>query len=163
MPKKKVAMAINHEAMLQNLDMLLQAKHIRPTAMRLLVLEFLRSQKAAVSLNDLEAAFHRSDRITLYRTLKTFEEKGLVHCIADGTSSVKYALCADDCQTENHQDLHVHFHCSKCAETYCLPTARIPDISLPAEFAAEEVNLIVKGICGSCKAENAMQLQTKGQ
>ncbi|MBB6609703.1 transcriptional repressor [Pontibacter sp. Tf4] len=149
--------------MLQNLDRLLQEKHIRPTAMRLLVLDFLKSQRAAVSLNDLETAFHRSDRITLYRTLKTFEEKGLVHPIADGTGSVKFALCAGDCQTENHQDLHVHFHCSKCAETYCLPTTRIPEVSIPTDFAAEEVSLIVKGICGSCIPENAMQLQAKEQ
>ncbi|MBJ6120077.1 transcriptional repressor [Pontibacter sp. BT310] len=149
--------------MLQNIENTLHQKSIKPTAMRLLVLDFLSKQRAAVSLNDLEAAFHRADRITLYRTLKTFEEKGLVHSIADGTGSVKYALCADDCQAEDHQDLHVHFHCSNCAETYCLPAARIPDISLPADFAADEVSLIVKGVCARCKPENAMQLQTKGQ
>ncbi|MDX5483056.1 MAG: transcriptional repressor, partial [Hymenobacteraceae bacterium] len=78
--------------MLQNIENLLQEKQVKPTAMRLLVLEFLSKQQAAVSLNDLEAAFHRADRSTLYRTLKTFEEKGVVHSIADGTGSVKYAL-----------------------------------------------------------------------
>jgi Fur family transcriptional regulator, ferric uptake regulator len=149
--------------MLQSLDTRLHDKGIKPTAMRLLVLDFLLQHPMAVSLNDLETSFHRADRITLYRTLKTFEEKGLVHSIADGTGIIKYALCADDCQTENHQDLHVHFHCSWCAETYCLPTTRIPEVSLPANFAAEEVNLTVKGVCGNCKTKNAMQLQVKGQ
>ena len=86
--------------MLQDLDKTLKQKEIRPTAMRLLVLDYLRQQKAAVSLNNLESFFHRSDRITLYRTLKTFEVKGLVHHIDDGSGSVKYALCPEDCTME---------------------------------------------------------------
>lgn len=135
---------------LNNLDHLLQQKQIRPTAMRLLVLDYLLKQAAAVSLNDLETYFHRSDRVTLYRTLKTFEEKGLVHKIDDGTGSVKYARCADDCFTHEHYDLHVHFNCKVCGETFCLPKSRIPEIPLPEKFRAEEVNLVMKGVCASC-------------
>ncbi|PRY08339.1 hypothetical protein CLV24_12126 [Pontibacter ummariensis] len=55
-----------------------------PTAMRLIVLETLQKQIAAVSLQDLETAFAKADRITIYRTLKTFEENRLVHSIEDG-------------------------------------------------------------------------------
>lgn len=135
--------------MLQSLDALLQERQIKPTAMRLLVLDFLSRQQAAVSLNDVEAALHRADRITLYRTLKTFEEKGLVHSIADGTGSVKYALCEEGCACAP-ADLHVHFHCNRCGETYCLPKYRIPEIPLPASFRQEEVNLVVKGTCANC-------------
>lgn len=144
--------------MLQQLEGLLQEHAIRPTAMRLLVLDYLSQQEKTVSLNDLEAAFHRSDRITLYRTLKTFEEKGLVHSVTDGSGSMKYGLCAEDCKTE-HRDLHVHFHCSRCGETYCLPTSRIPELSLPPGYQAAEVSLTVKGTCPHCVTENAMQLQ----
>ena len=43
----------------------------------------------------LEKAFPRADRITIYRTLKTFEEKGIVHGIEEGTTEVKYALCQE--------------------------------------------------------------------
>ncbi|MDX5480367.1 MAG: transcriptional repressor [Hymenobacteraceae bacterium] len=136
--------------MLRNLDNTLQQKGIKPTAMRLLVLEYLLKQEAAVSLNDLEAAFHRADRITLYRTLKTFEEKGLVHSIADGSGSVKYAMCADSCGAQEHHDLHVHFHCSRCGETYCLPKSRIPEIPLPENFKQEEISLVMKGTCANC-------------
>ncbi|MGV3640106.1 MAG: Fur family transcriptional regulator [Adhaeribacter sp.] len=136
---------------MKNLDLLLQQKQIRPTAMRLLVLDYLLQQSSATSLNDLEAWFHRSDRVTLYRTLKTFEEKGLVHKIDDGTGSVKYARCQDDCLTHAHQDLHVHFNCKVCGETFCLPTSRIPGIPLPDKFQAEEVNLVMKGVCGNCQ------------
>ncbi|GAB3179583.1 Fur family transcriptional regulator [Telluribacter humicola] len=146
--------------MLQNLEQILLEKQIRPTAMRLLVLDFLLKQKAAVSVNDVEAGFLRSDRITLYRTLRTFEEKGLVHDIKDGTGSVKYALCPQSCSHQQHADLHVHFHCRQCSETYCLPDSQIPDIDLPDFFVTEEVNLIIKGICAACRI-NTISLQDK--
>jgi len=118
--------------------------------MRLLVLDFLLKQSAAVSLSDLEAYFQRADRITLYRSLKTFEENGLVHSIDDGSGAVKYALCPDGCSTQEHHDLHVHFFCNQCQETLCLPTSQIPEIVLPIGFKTQEVNLVVKGICGTC-------------
>lgn len=133
-----------------DLDKTLIGKEIRPTAMRLLVLDYLLNQTAAVSLNNLETYFMRSDRITLYRTLKTFEEKGLVHRIDDGSGSVKYALCPEECSTQEHHDLHVHFYCNQCRETFCLPKSRIPEIGLPDNFKTEEVNLIVKGTCSKC-------------
>jgi len=118
--------------------------------MRLLVLEYLLKQAAAVSLSDLEAHFERADRVTLYRSLKTFEEKGLVHSIDDGSGAVKYALCPASCSSQQHHDLHVHFFCHHCRETFCLPKSRIPDIALPDNFRTEEVSLLVKGTCGTC-------------
>jgi Fur family transcriptional regulator, ferric uptake regulator len=117
--------------MLLDLDNTLQQKGIRPTAMRLLVLDFLLKQSNAISLSDVEASFLRADRITLYRTLKTFEDKGLVHSIDDGSGSVKYALCPDSCAAQAHNDLHVHFYCYRCRETFCLPNSQIPEIALP--------------------------------
>jgi len=118
--------------------------------MRLLVLDYLLNQTSAISLNNLETYFLRSDRITLYRTLKTFEEKGLVHRIEDGSGSVKYALCPEDCSTEEHHDLHVHFFCNQCQETFCLPKSTIPEIILPEKFKTLQVNLIAKGTCAKC-------------
>lgn len=118
--------------------------------MRLLVFEFLQKQHAAVSLSDIEDSFDTSDRTTLYRTLKTFEEKGVVHQIDDGTGTAKYALCETDCDCLIEQDLHLHFHCSECSETVCLTEHKIPHIHLPEGFQAENVNLVVKGICDKC-------------
>ncbi|MGK7392860.1 MAG: Fur family transcriptional regulator [Candidatus Cyclobacteriaceae bacterium M2_1C_046] len=128
----------------------LTGKNIRPTAMRLLVLKELLNQTTAVSLTDLENLFQKSDRVTLYRTLKTFQENGLVHSIDDGTGATKYALCEDDCECDIERDLHLHFHCTKCQSTYCLQKYKIPAITLPSQFKAEEANLVVKGICSSC-------------
>jgi Fur family ferric uptake transcriptional regulator len=126
-------------------------KHINPTAMRLLVLEVLLNQTSAMSLSDIEKSLEPADRVTIYRTLKTFEEKGLIHSIDDGTGSPKYALCIEDCDANHHHDLHVHFNCAVCKETFCLPDSKIPELSLPVGFIAAEMKLVVKGICVNCQ------------
>lgn len=131
-------------------DQQLIKKNIKPTAMRQLVLKVLTEQKTAISLPELEQQFDVVDRVTLYRTLRTFEESKLIHAIDDGTSSVKYALCQDTCECEP-EDLHVHFHCSKCGQTYCLNDIPVPVINLPQNFTLENVNMVVKGICSNCK------------
>lgn len=79
-------------------DTKLLQKNIKPTAMRELVLKVLSEQSAAISLADLEQKFEKVDKVTLYRTLKTFEENKLIHSIDDGTGSVKYALCKETCR-----------------------------------------------------------------
>ncbi len=78
--------------MIKELEENLTTHQIKPTAMRLLVLEYLLGREAAVSLTDLYEDFEKSDRTTLYRTLKAFEDNGLVHRIDDGTGAPKYAL-----------------------------------------------------------------------
>jgi len=130
----------------------LKQSGIRPTAMRILALEALAGSESAVSLSDLEKSFEKSDRVTLYRTLKTFHEHKLIHCIDDGSGAPKYALCEDDCECDIQNDLHVHFHCRVCNETVCLRKYKIPAFELPQNFIAEDANLVVRGICEKCRA-----------
>lgn len=146
----------------EQIERLLTVKGIAPTAMRILVLEYLQKQTAAVSLHGLENDFRHADRTTLYRTLKTFEEKGLIHSIQDGTEATKYALCADACKEGSHYDLHLHFYCYRCKQTYCLPRHQVPDISVPENFQLKELSLTAKGFCDRCSANNAIELHGSG-
>jgi Fur family ferric uptake transcriptional regulator len=117
--------------------------------MRLVVLDFLLQQSAALSLTDLELRMDKTDRVTLYRTIRTFEEHGLVHRIEDGTNISKFALCAPGCDGEGHHDQHIHFYCTRCNETHCLPTY-IPEVVLPPAYLIKETELTVRGICANC-------------
>lgn len=135
---------------MSNLEEILKNNKVRPTAMRILVLQYLLKKDIAVSLTDIENYFDNVDRTTLYRTLKTFVNQGIVHKIDDGTGVTKFALCEENCHCEVEKDLHVHFHCNKCEETICLPNNKIPTIEIPNNFVAEEINLVVKGICEKC-------------
>lgn len=138
---------------MENIEQILENNKVKPTAMRLLVLQFLLSKKVAVTLSDIENAFAKADRTTLYRTIKTFENKGIVHQIDDGTAITKYALCEQDCSCEIETDLHLHFHCNNCNETICLTEHKIPQIKVPDGFVSENVNLVVKGICDKCSGQ----------
>lgn len=131
------------------IDNKLNLKNIKPTAMRELVLQVLSEQKTAISLPELERKFEKADKATLYRTLKTFEENKLIHSIDDGSGSAKYALCQDACEC-HPEDLHVHFLCGKCNQTFCLNEIPIPQLKLPYNFSLESVNMVVKGICANC-------------
>ena len=126
---------------------------VRPTAMRILIYKCMAEKDIAVALTDIENAFAKSDRTTLYRTLKTFEEKGIVHQIDDGTNISKYALCEPGCNCQLEQDLHLHFHCDNCDETMCLTEHKIPHINLPEGYIAEDANLVIKGICEKCSGQ----------
>jgi len=117
--------------------------------MRQLVLQVLAEQKTAISLPELEKKFDKVDKVTLYRTLKTFEENKLIHSIDNGTGSIKYALCRESCQC-HPEDLHVHFFCTKCKQTYCLNDIPVPSVNLPVYFTLENINMVVKGICSNC-------------
>ena len=132
------------------LEKIMESSKVKPTAMRLLVLQFLLTKKVAVSLSNIEDYFDNSDRTTLYRTLKTFVESGIAHQIDDGTGITKYALCEEQCNCEIETDLHLHFHCNNCNETICLTDHKIPHISLPDGYITEDINLVVKGICEKC-------------
>lgn len=135
---------------MKKVEQLLNNKNVRPTAMRVLVYQQLVEADMAISLTDIENNFDQADRTTLYRTIKTFENNGVVHAIEDGTGVTKYALCDAFCNAHHHKDLHLHFHCTICEETTCLTHYKIPKIILPKGYHAKDVNLTVTGVCDKC-------------
>ena len=123
---------------------------VNPTAMRLLVFKEIINSKRAINFYELEQKFDKVERSTLYRTLKVFEDKHLIHPISDGTSSVKYAVCKKDCNCKP-EELHVHFYCTKCEVTYCLNEIPIPQVTLTEDYAVDTATYLLKGTCPSCR------------
>ena len=138
---------------MSEIESVLRKHHIRPTAVRLLIYKYLAESEVAMALNDIESAFDRSERTTLYRTIKTFEKQGLVHQIDDGTGVAKYAIDEKSSEPGISQDLHLHFHCDNCNDTICLTDHKIPHISLPKGFVPKDINLVIKGICDKCSGK----------
>lgn len=138
---------------MSEIEQTLKNKGLRPTAMRILIYKYLVERDVAAALTDIENAFEKADRTTLYRTVKKFEEKSIVHQIDDGTGISKYALCEPGCNCDLEQDLHLHFHCNNCDETVCLTEQKIPHINLPDGYVAENANLVLKGICDKCSGQ----------
>ncbi len=133
---------------------ILQRHQLRNTAVRRQVLEqFLQAGHKALSNSDLEDALENPDRITLYRTLKTFEQKGIVHQAIDGSGTTKYALCQDECSEHEHHDDHAHFHCHDCGKTICLEGSIKSAVQLPEGFQVQQKHFVLEGTCADCHTE----------
>ncbi len=130
---------------------ILENKKVKATAVRELVLEVFLNNRFAHSLSDIEDKLPWSDRVSIYRTLKTFEEKGVIHQINDGSGSSKYGLCEHKCQATKHLDIHPHFHCNKCGKTICLEKQEINIQNIPDELRIVDYSLILNGLCSGCK------------
>jgi len=123
---------------------------LRSTPNREAILHAFLKHDYALSHNDIESEMPSDfDRVTVYRTLKTFLDKGLIHKVLDDGGTLKYALCNEACSSAHHHHDHVHFKCTKCGQTNCL-SVEIPDIKLPRGYSANEVNLLIQGICENC-------------
>lgn len=124
---------------------------LRKTAVRLSALQILLGAgDRALGNGDFERGMADVDRITLYRTLRTFEQKGIIHQVIDGNGAAKYALCAPGCSEHAHHDAHVHFHCEHCGDTTCLDDVRTPSISMPTGYQTKDVQVLLRGLCKGC-------------
>ena len=132
----------------------LRRKHLNITESRKKILSLFLDHKDALAHADIEKnAGEKFDRVTVYRTLQTFVEKGIVHTIPTADNAVLYALCKD-CDEEHHHDDHVHFVCRNCNTTICLDDIVSPEINLPQGYLAQDVQVVINGICKDCKSNN---------
>lgn len=131
-------------------DRLLKTFRLRSTPSRQEILYLFLRKNYALSHGDIEKEINNElDRVTVYRTLKTFLDKGLVHKVLDDEGSLKYALCNEACSVAGHHHDHVHFKCTRCGQTNCL-NIEVPVVKLPKGYKADEMNLLIQGICERC-------------
>jgi Fur family ferric uptake transcriptional regulator len=132
------------------LNEILRRKHLSVTDSRKKILTLFLSTRDALAHGDIEKkAGEKFDRVTVYRTLQTFVEKGIVHTIPTSDNSIRYALCKE-CEEGHHHDEHVHFVCSNCEKTICLDDVVSPKIDLPKGYIAENVQVVINGVCADC-------------
>ncbi|QCX54517.1 transcriptional regulator [Elizabethkingia sp. JS20170427COW] len=119
--------------------------------MRMLVLKEFLQVSTAVSLADLEERLNHSDRSTIYRTLKTFEKKGIIHSVQENNTT-QYLLCHDHCTEGHHHDTHMHFYCTQCKKTTCLEEVAFENLTFPKGYKIAELKFVAKGICPKCQS-----------
>jgi Fur family ferric uptake transcriptional regulator len=126
---------------------LLEELGLRITGARLAVLGFILQSRRAVSHADVEAglAARQIDRVTLYRTLDTLAEAGL---LAKSIGSDRVARFVPIARGDHSH--HAHFSCDRCGRLYCLPAKPPRPAQLPAGFEASTVELNVHGLCADC-------------
>ncbi len=135
-----------------NIVSILRKKNLSITDSRKKILSLFLQANDALTHGDMEKkAGEKFDRVTIYRTLQTFVEKGIVHVIPTIDNSIRYALCKD-CTEGHHHDDHVHFICSNCNTTICLDDVVSPFIKLPEGYFAKNVQVVINGICNNCNS-----------
>lgn len=129
------------------------SKHgLRQTPVRKAVLQVLSEATYALSGGEIEQLLPPdTDRITLYRTLKSFEESGLIHRVIDASDIIRFAACSIECSAQAHFDNHVHFKCTACQHIFCLNQVAIPAVTLPAKFEAQTRDYLLSGTCRECQ------------
>lgn len=138
--------------MAETISEILKKSQLSITDSRKRILEIFKHSSGALAHADIEVqTSDEFDRVTIYRTLQIFVEKGIIHAIPTADNSVRYALCKDDCKEGSHHDNHVHFICDDCGITYCLDHTYIPEVTLPKGFKQKQTDLIISGLCNSCE------------
>lgn len=132
------------------LKSILKVHKLRITDCRMDVLEYFLKNKQSFSFKNLESVFSQYDRVTLYRTLNSFTENGVLHKIPSDTGVVNYGICSSTCTPQHHNHDHMHFKCNNCEKVECLPNKHLPNVLLPG-YLVSEVNMILCGLCPECR------------
>ena len=130
---------------------LLKKRNLSITDGRKQILQLFIQQQGALSHGDIEKKAAASfDRVTIYRTLQTFVDKGLIHTIPSADNAIRYALCKEECGDGHHRHHHVHFVCNYCNKTFCLDEVVTPSVRLPQGYAATQIEVLAQGTCRDC-------------
>lgn len=129
---------------------LLKSHQLRSTSIRKRVLALFLETKYAIGKSNIEQAVEEIDRITLYRTLRTFEQKGIIHEVIDGSGKMKYAIGSHECNEHLKHNNHAHFHCVECEKTICMQDVHLPELKIPVDFKVESTQVLLSGKCSEC-------------
>ena len=128
---------------------ILKTRNLRATELRVALLEIISNLGRAVSHQEIQNSLIKFDRITLYRTLNTFIERGILHKIILEDNKNFYALCNLECTTDKHQHQHIHFLCNQCKEVSCLESKEPIELGI-SNHLVDEIEITATGICQDC-------------
>ena len=130
---------------------LLHKRELKATNNRIDLLSNLDKFGSAMPYSAIQKSLKGRDRVTLYRTLQTLSEKGIIHKAATIDNEDYYAICGHSCNSHDHNHNHVHFKCNDCNTITCEKMEEDLIISLP-NYAIDSVSINVNGKCKNCLA-----------
>jgi len=126
---------------------------LRPTAVRLAVLGILRDSERALKAQEILEAIRlrrRVNKVTVYRILEDFVQRGVIRRLALEGRVSHYELACE------HRPPHPHFQCRSCREIQCLepvPLLRMwAELQGPVGNQAEHIDIRVDGLCHKCRS-----------
>lgn len=116
---------------------------ITPTRRR--VIDIFLKSRYALTPQEIEEEMPEYDRVTIYRTLLSFLEAGVINRVL-GESGQRFHLKKDD------SNVHLNFKCNQCGYVSTLDAPEIP-LTLPQGFTPKNIHLLVVGTCSDCSHE----------
>jgi Fur family ferric uptake transcriptional regulator len=129
-----------------NAELTLREQNLKVTMPRLKVLEYLAGKGPVTALEVQEKL--GLDKVTVYRTLQTFEESGIVRSVELGKRSKYFEL--------DHADDHHHITCIRCGEIEAVHMCPVEDIEKQVLRSSKQFTelashmLEFQGVCKSC-------------
>jgi len=131
---------------------LLRDAGLRRTEARIRVLGLVRDLGHPLTHAELTAREELADldAITLYRTLATLEDAGLVHRVlgVDGA----WRTCAQPEGSGGCPGNHAHFQCTGCGRMRCLVNQPMPRVVPPQGATIQSRHFVAVGRCAACAA-----------
>ena len=90
----------------------------------------------------LSAQYPSLSRTTVYNSLHTLVDAGLIRQLGIESGNMRYDLVP--------QQLHSHFICCKCGRIYDMPMPPEIDSLVSQGFITQSIDLCFKGICPDC-------------
>jgi len=129
---------------------LLQNRNLKATKTRVDLLTKMQDYSSAVSYSDIQRKMGPIDRVTLYRTLESLKENGIIHIAFQENNETYYAICGNSCDENHHQHEHVHFKCTKCNTVTCEKLISKIEIVLP-NYLIDKISVNIEGLCQICR------------
>lgn len=141
-----------------NVEELLKQSGLKLTSPRILILSALMDTECALSGQQLFDQLNRKgskkmDKVTVYRTLSSFLEAGIIHQIPSDDRSGLYSF--HNHKTQTKAQVYVHFICQTCENTFCLDVKNLdikltlnPDDQKGYQIVSQE--LMLRGYCPHC-------------
>jgi Fur family peroxide stress response transcriptional regulator len=131
---------------------LLEQKGIKVSHQRLRILDYLEKNRvhptADMILNDLKDEMPSLSKSTVYKTLNTFVEKGVLRELTIEENEIRYEY--------NLQD-HGHFKCIECGKVFDFEYRfDVDDIKELKGFRIDDKNIYFKGLCRDCNSSKVM-------
>ncbi len=125
---------------------------LRATPQRYAVLEYLAQRAVHATAEEIFRAINRRDprasRATVYNSLRSLEQAGLVREVVSGGTAARY-----DASLHRHH----HFLCEKCGAVEDIPWFELLSPAGAVSLGAREVrhyDVVFRGVCESCRPSN---------
>ena len=137
----------------QSLINKLREHQVHLTQNRIAVFKLLTESKTALSvctiMNQSESIL---DRISVYRALKYFLQKGLVEIVPNNKGNSRYIIASsNNVNAKSRDEKCAYFICSTCQHTEIILAPVNIKIELLTKNHINKCSLILEGICGNCK------------